>query len=96
MTSYGDQTIQGFTLFVERAWSLSYLELSDRANLETLSALVAVVDKMHECGNYLFHLSQEVFILQVVVERRSAQVRPHYVRTDSVEGDVLFWQIFAV
>jgi hypothetical protein len=95
-TSYGNQTIQGLTLLVERAWSLSYLESTDGTDLETLSALVAVVDEMHECVNYLFHLCQEVFVLQVVVERRSARVCPDYVRTDSIEGDVLFWQMFAV
>jgi hypothetical protein len=96
MTSLVKQTIQGLTLLVEHAWSLPYLESTDGANFETLSALVAVVDEMHECINYLFHRCQEASILQVVVKRTSADVRPGYVRTDGVEGDVLFWQIFAV
>lgn len=96
MTSFVEQTVQNLTLFVEYAWSLPYAEGTNRTNLETLSALVAVFDEMHKCINYSIHRRQKAFVLQLVVERACADVRSGYMWTDGIEGDVLFWQILAV
>lgn len=96
MTPKIQQTIQILDLLIEYARGLAYLGAADRTNLETLSTLVAMVDEMHESIDYSFHRCQKAFILQDVVERTSADVCPGYVRTDCIEPDVLFWQIFAV
>ena len=96
MTSVIKQTIQILTLLVEYSWSLAYLRTTNRTNLETLSTLVGMIDEMHEGINYSFYWCQKAFCFQDVVERTSADVRPGYVRTDGIEVDVLFWQVFAV
>jgi len=90
------QTVQIIALLVQNARSLAYLWTADRTNLETLSTLVAMVDKMHESLNYSFHWSQQAFVLQIVVEGTGADVCSGYMRTDGIEVDVLLWQIFSV
>lgn len=96
MTSAVQKTVQFLTLLVEYAWSLPHFESTDRTNLETFSAFVAVVDEMHKCVDYSFHRCQEAFGLQIIIEWTSTDVRPRYMRTDGVEGDALFRQVFAV
>lgn len=96
MTSVVQQTVQILNLLVEYHRSLAYPWTTDRANLETLSTLVAMVDEMHESIDYSFYWCQKAFFFQDVVERTSADICPGYVRTDGIEVDVLFWQIFAV
>jgi hypothetical protein len=96
MASKIQQTVQILDLLIEYRRSLTYLRTTNRSNLKTLSTLVAMVDELHESIDYSFYRGQKAFLLQDVVERTSADVCPGYVRTDGIEVDVLFWQIFAV
>lgn len=96
MTSVIEQSIQILTLLVEYTRSFANVGTADRTNLEDLSALVALVYEIHECIDYPTHWRQEAFLLQIVVERTSADVCPGYVWTDGIETDLLLGQIFPV
>jgi hypothetical protein len=90
------QIVQVLAFLVEYTWCLTRPKRTNRTNLETLSALIAVVDEMHECVDYPFHWRQESLTLQVVVEGTSADVSSSYMRAHGIKGDILFSHVFAV
>ena len=96
MTSFIQQHVQNLALFVEHRWSLPQSDAVNWTYLETLSTLVTTIDELHKCIDYPLHWRQQTFFLQTVVEVARADTRPRHVGTDSIEGDVLFRQVFPV